>query len=259
VLSRAIKQVLPAVPTADTIATAVKKILPAGPTAEDIGKAIKLPLASFNFNLPRQVTKDVAIKVGELLSTRVIAGWGTRNLDNVNEVNADDLEQAINDLLAKETDPAPLIDIAQALLVQRFLDGYTNKALLNWNQEHFPPRSDWGGQTRLRRRRRQATGLTGIMFRLTVQLLGDGYHRKQLYPDYLRHLDNCEVVVVAAPASGINLHPVDRYFRKFVEVVKDKVCVAKRLLSYPGKTLEGSSNWHRASSNNDGHDGNVDL
>jgi hypothetical protein len=49
----------------------------------------------------------------------------------VNEVNADDLEQAINDLLAKETDPAPLIDIAQALLVQRFLDGYTNKALLN--------------------------------------------------------------------------------------------------------------------------------
>jgi hypothetical protein len=74
VLSRAIKQVLPAVPTADTIATAVKKILPAGPTAEDIGKAIKLPLASFNFNLPRQVTKDVAIKVGELLSTRVIAG-----------------------------------------------------------------------------------------------------------------------------------------------------------------------------------------
>lgn len=49
----------------------------------------------------------------------------------MDEVNADDLEQAINDLLTNKTNPAPLIDIAQALLEQRFLDGYTNEALLN--------------------------------------------------------------------------------------------------------------------------------
>jgi hypothetical protein len=61
-------------PTADAIAAAIKKVLPAGPTAKDIGKAIKLPLPSFNFNLPRQVTKDVAIEVDELLSIRVNAG-----------------------------------------------------------------------------------------------------------------------------------------------------------------------------------------
>jgi hypothetical protein len=74
VLGRAIKKVLPTMPTADAIAAAIKKVLPAGPTAKDIGKAIKLPLPSFNFNLPRQVTKDVAIEVDELLSIRVNAG-----------------------------------------------------------------------------------------------------------------------------------------------------------------------------------------
>lgn len=37
---------------------------------------------------------------------------------------------------------------------------------------------------------------------------------------------------------GIKLLPVDRYFRKFVEVVKTKSVAKRLLLSYPGKTLE---------------------
>lgn len=37
-------------------------------------------------------------------------------------MNADDLEQAIDDLLSD--DPKPVPDIAQALLEQRFLNGY---------------------------------------------------------------------------------------------------------------------------------------
>jgi hypothetical protein len=49
-------------------------------------------------------------------------------VDDVDEVNAGDCEQAINDLFSNETDPAPLINIAQALLVQRFFrTGITTK------------------------------------------------------------------------------------------------------------------------------------
>ncbi|KAG7529642.1 hypothetical protein FFLO_05520 [Filobasidium floriforme] len=141
------KQVKVEVPTADEIGRAVKVDVPTAeaigkavkvdvPTADNIGQAIKLPAAEeigkavkcnpqFKFILPPQMIKDLATQVGEIISAKVISSFADKVISSGSgvsrDLDEDELQQAIDDL---STESVPANDIAQAVLEQRFMDGY---------------------------------------------------------------------------------------------------------------------------------------